>query len=691
MTKSGRKANAKASVTTNEGPVDWSAQFAVLRYVAIAITALALSVLNTRHLSTLFENDRHFSHLADFEREMAYRTEMGLYYSYYKTIINAPSFYTGLQQITNDNVTEYGHTINTLKRFNLYPEVFLSLAFRQFKWITNALGWKLERCWTVNRGDLSPVESCEGIGNPHYFYIDHVFALAGTTAGWLFVLGTLVGDSVLGGAIAVLAFAFNHGEATRVQWTPPLRESFAFPMIIAQIAVVTYILKNQRYGMSYSLAMAVFGCFSMLFWQFSQFALFTQVGSLFAVYAFDYIPRRTMETLLKGHLITFTVAYAMLFGNEMLLTSLYMASILSALVLVTFGSAMEKITVRPLYVSLTLLCFVIGTIAIKLGVSKLLQVEDDAHIFDILRSKFTDYATFHTRLYTCSAEFDFMPFETLQKLCDTWLIPCAGLGILLFVVSFFFVERGRLLYRIQEDGKPHGEVFYNVVQTACYAMMALLIMRLKLFLTPHLCICSALLANNKLLRTFKIHLDKRIHTLIIIVMIAAMAYEGKSNIEKQLRIKGEYSNPEQEQLFDWIQKETKPDAVFAGTMPVMANVKLSTLRPIVNHPHYEDVGIRNRTKAVYSVFSRKPIGEVHGTLKEMGVNYFVFQLFNCAFEPKRPYCAYRGMWDEADPENIERISNCDLYEAAVVHHDEHRILPFKLAYVRNNNYVVLQV
>lgn len=41
-------------------------------------------------------------------------------------------------------------------------QVFLSLAFRQFKWITNALGWKLERCWTVNRGDLSPVESCEG-------------------------------------------------------------------------------------------------------------------------------------------------------------------------------------------------------------------------------------------------------------------------------------------------------------------------------------------------------------------------------------------------------------------------------------------------------------------------------------------------------------------------------------------------
>ncbi|KJH47780.1 zinc finger, C4 type [Dictyocaulus viviparus] len=515
-----------------------------------------------------------------------------------------------------------------------------------------------------------------GITNPHYFYIKHVFALAGTTAGWLFVLGWLVSDNLLGGFMTALAFAFNHSEATRVQWTPPLRESFAFPMIIAQISIVTYILKNNRSGTFYAFGMMIFGVLAMLFWQFSQFAFFTQVTSLVSVYAFDYIPQRTMSCLLWGHLASFMISFVMLFGNEMLITSIYIASIISAFILLHFHFVLNRITLRPLYVATVLLCFISGTVLIKFGTTRLLRVEDDAHIFDILRSKFTNFSTFHTRLYTCSAEFDFISYETLQKLCATWLIPCAFLGVLLFGVSLLFMEGKELLYRSREQSKPHAEVFYNVVQMCCYAVMAVLIMRLKLFFTPHLCICSALLANDKLLKSAMIQLDKRVHAVIVVALIAVMAYEGRSNIEKQLSIKGEYSNPEQEMLFDWIMKETKPDSVFAGTMPVMANVKLTTLRPIVNHPHYENVGI-----------SKKSIKEVHKLLKEMGVNYFVFQLFNCAPDLVRPYCSYRGMWDEDDRENVENVSICDLMRVAVTQKDSHGIKPFTIAYSRNNNYV----
>jgi len=124
---------------------------------------------------------------------MLYRTEMGLYFSYYKTLITAPTFTEAVQQLVADNVTEYGHTINTLQRFNLYPELMLGAAYRVFKRIAEANDWTVEHCWRVNRGDgLPPVESCDGVGNAHYFYVNAVFVIAALTVPTMFIFGLLL-------------------------------------------------------------------------------------------------------------------------------------------------------------------------------------------------------------------------------------------------------------------------------------------------------------------------------------------------------------------------------------------------------------------------------------------------------------------------------------------------------------------
>ena len=44
----------------------------------------------------------------------------------------------------------------------------------------------------------------------------------------------------------VACYFFNHGEATRVMWTPPLRESWAFPFLILQLFLMTRLLDQKQ-------------------------------------------------------------------------------------------------------------------------------------------------------------------------------------------------------------------------------------------------------------------------------------------------------------------------------------------------------------------------------------------------------------------------------------------------------------
>ncbi|MFH4978317.1 hypothetical protein AB6A40_005026 [Gnathostoma spinigerum] len=551
--------------------------------------------------------------------------------------------------------------------------------------------WKVEVCWRTNRGQgLSPVDSCEGIGNQHYFYVTNVFNLFGTVATSIFFLGVLVSNSILGGLLAVASFFFNHGEATRVQWTPSLRESFGYPIFILQILLITFVLRNNLHGFRWWLLISYLTSLFMLFWQFAGFALSTQVGSLFAVFILDFVPLNTMMTILRGHMAGFLLGFCLLFGNEMLLTSLHFSSTVTFLFILYLDPLLRRIEFRPFYLLLTSAIFVTGCLSLRVLIGRSLHIEDDAHIFDILRSKFSDFANFHTRLYTCAREFDFLGMDTVSVLMKTLLLPAAIFASFSFLIYIFRTEVPTLLWRNLERSKPYPEIMYNLIQLVCFGLMAGLIMRLKLFLTPHLCIITALLANRKLMNvSFGFSIPLWIQRTFLFALLATMAFDGFSNIKKQRNIQGEYSNIDQEKLFEWIMRNTPADAVFAGTMPVMANVKLTTNRPIVNHPHYEDVGLRARTLTVYSLFSKKPLEEVYSSLKKMGIQYYVYQQAWCSQNNPKPECTYRSMWDLQDPANVRRESLCDIIQNAVITNNETLISPIKIVY-NAYNYVVFK-
>ncbi|KAK7885963.1 hypothetical protein WMY93_025584 [Mugilogobius chulae] len=145
--------------------------------------------------------------------------------------------------------------------------------------------------------------------------------------------------------------------------------------------------------------------------------------------------------------------------------------------------------------------------------------------------------------------------------------------------------------------------------------------------------------------------------MAVFCVLALMAVQGVSNLQAQWGIIGEFSNMPQEELLDWIQDNTQHNAVFAGAMPTMASVKLSTGRPIVNHPHYEDAGLRERTKLVYSMYSRMSGETVKRNLMKLKVDYFVLEDSWCT-RRTRPGCSMPEIWDIEDPENAGKVPLC---------------------------------
>uniref|UniRef100_A0AAQ5XQ89 Dpy-19-like 1, like (H. sapiens) n=1 Tax=Amphiprion ocellaris TaxID=80972 RepID=A0AAQ5XQ89_AMPOC len=589
---------------------------------ALFLAALA-GYLHWYHLSQLFENDRHFSHLSNLEKEMAFRTEMVVLASWYR-------MYTG---------------------------------------VMGYFGIPTKMCWSINRGEgLTPVDSCEGMGDPAYFYVACVFLLNGLMMSLFCGYGAYLSGSRLGGIITTLCFFFNHGESTRVMWTPPLRESFAYPFLVLQMLLLTYILRTRNLSRTAMVALGISNLCFMLPWQFAQFVLLTQVASLFASYILGYLAAAKMQSILVTHMITLGVCFILMFGNSMLLTSFYASSLVSIWVIIALRDRFAQVF-KPGIVIWVMqgLAWVGSTVLLKFLLSTILGASDDAHISGLIKSKFTSYNDFHTLMYTCAAEFDFMELETPLRYLKTLLLPINVLVVALIagrtVQDIVRTLRHGGSTSVKTDDVDEaagseiaakGELVYHSLQLVAFAVLAILIMRLKLFLTPHMCIMASLICSRQLFSWIG---EKFKHQVTVVVIMAIMAVQGVANLQAQWAIIGEFSNLPQEELLDWIQDNTRPNAVFAGAMPTMASVKLSTGRPIVNHPHYEDAGLRDRTKLVYSMYSRMSGETVKKNLMKLGVDFFVLEDSWCT-RRTRPGCSMPEIWDIEDPQNVGKIPLC---------------------------------
>ncbi|KAM8983030.1 protein C-mannosyl-transferase DPY19L3 isoform 3-T4 [Ara ararauna] len=574
----------------------------ILSVTVGGIVAISLGLLTSVYVATLHENDLWFSNIKEVEREISFRTECGLYYSYYKQMIQAASIQQGLHDLVYDNKTESVRTINILERMNVYQEVFLSILYR-----------------------ILPIQQYL---EPVYFYIYTLFGLQAVYVIALYVTSWLLSGTWLSGLLAACWYITNRIDTTRVEFTIPLRENWALPFFAVQIAAITYLLRTNLQPARERLTfMAVFVATFLfsLTWQFNQFMMLIQALALFVLDCFDLLPT-AKKKLKKGPLL----------------------------------NRLGKLILHVLLV----LCL---TLLINKFIKKILNLESDEHIFKFLKAKFGFGATrdFDANLYLCEEAFGLLPLNTFSRLSDT-LLFYIYVFVLLFmtvaavIVAFRNLSGSNQVQLMEKMGectitlKP--DAAYNLIHTVLFGCLALSTMRMKYLWTSHMCVFASFgLCSTEVwklvLKCIRLYTSQRMQVMkysISIITLLYISYKFWPGIMDELSELREFYDPDTVELMNWIKSNTPNTAVFAGSMQLLAGVKLCTGRTLTNHPHYEDKNLRERTKQIYQIYAKRSPEDVYGILRSFGTDYVILEDSICYERRHSRGCRLRDLLDIAN-------------------------------------------
>ncbi|XP_042262100.1 probable C-mannosyltransferase DPY19L3 isoform X1 [Thunnus albacares] len=600
-------------------------------------------------VNAIHENLLWFSQLTEVEREISFRTECGLYYSYYKQMLQAPSIQEGLSDLIHDNLTESKRTINLLQRMNIYQEVFLSVLYR-----------------------LLPIQSYL---EPVYFYIYTVFSLQAVYVIALYLTAWLLSGSWLAGVLTGVWYILNRVDTTRVEFTISLRENWSLPFLALQVTAITCYLRPQLTALQQKvmvwLMYVTTFCFCLT-WQFNQFILLVQALIIYTLDCADFLTTTQVTTLYLVQVSGLLSVWLLQFCNSMILGSLVLSFIVAVLFIrhcqsgLKTGSLLVRLGKLLLHSAMVFLL----TITINYLTKKALQLKSDEHIFKFIKSKFALGPTrdFDASLYLCEEAFGLLPLDTLERLAGTLLLYPYVLTLLLLsgmlaVATLQKLSRPKVGSVEERKGAGEGrvvtfrpDVAYNLLHTLFFGLLAFSTMRMKYIWTGHMCAVAAYgvcgtelwtLILNTLRCNSKV-LFRLVRYAVPLAMIGFLYYKFWPKLMEELSELREFYDPDTVELMTWISTKTPKRAVFAGSMQLLAGIKLCTGRVLTNHPHYEDKDLRERTRQVYQVYARRSPEEVHDILRAAGADYVVLENSICYERRHRRGCRLRDLLDLAN-------------------------------------------
>ncbi|XP_069757847.1 protein C-mannosyl-transferase DPY19L3 isoform X2 [Narcine bancroftii] len=625
---------------------------ATIKFVSFLIGGLIglfLGSVTSVYIATLHENDLWFSAIQEVEQEISFRTECGLYYSYYKQMLQAPTINQGLKELLYDNKTESRRTINLLKRMNIYQEVILSILYRTL--------------------------SLQNYVAPVFFYLYTVFGLQALYVISLYTTSWLLSGNWMSGALGAVWYILNRIDTTRVEFTIPLRENWSLPFFAMQLMAITYYLRPQLKPLQQMLSFCLIMASTFLFcitWQFNQFILLIQAAALFSLDCLDMVPHSKVASLYLVHVVSLLLVCILQFNNSMLLGSLVLSFILAALVVRCFQRNLKSGTFALRVVKLLVHLVVVFLLTVLTNniIKRILGLESDEHIFKFLKAKFGFGATrdFDAKLYLCEEAFGLLPHDTFQRLLHTLILPSYLLVLVITVTVAVIVAIRNLSCNscsnpfqnsaVKEENviMLRPDTAYNLIHNILFGLLALSTMRMKYLWTPHMCIfTSATICNNQFwslsLKALRLYSPQwvRVMKFAVPVLICFYLYnEFLPKIIAELSDLREFYDPDTVELMNWINVKTSKDAVFAGSMQLLAGIKLCTGRTITNHPHYEDKILRDRTKQIYQIYSKRSPEEVYSILRLYGTNYIVLEDSICYERRHSRGCRLRDLLDVAN-------------------------------------------
>ncbi|XP_051557942.1 probable C-mannosyltransferase DPY19L3 isoform X1 [Myxocyprinus asiaticus] len=617
--------------------------------VVIAVGLRLAGVIGLFHawcVNSIHENLLWFSHLKEVEREISFRTECGLYYSYYKQMLKAPSIQQGLYELIHDNTTESKRTINILQRMNIYQEVFLSILYK-----------------------ILPIQAYL---EPVYFYIYTVFSLQTVYVIALFITSWLLSDSWLAGALTGVWYILNRVDTTRVEFTISLRENWSIPFFALQVAAITCYLRphlkpiHQRVVLWLVFVSTFSFC---LTWQFNQFVLLVQALIIFTLDCLDFFTSEQVVSLYLIQVLSLLLVWLLQFCNSMILGSLVLSFIVSALFIKHFQTRLKTggFVTRVGKLALHTLLVLTLTFIINYSAKQILQLKSDEHIFKFIKAKFGFRATrdFDASLYLCEEAFGLLPLVTYERLAGTvllypYLCTLSVLFILLLLVALsnLSANGSRQISREREEWtfRMRPDVAYNLLHTVFFGLLAFSTMRMKYLWTGHMCAFAAFGVCGKEVWTLSLrvlHCNTKTTMRLIrysvpIIILAFLYYKFWPRLMEEISELREFYDPDTVELMEWIRLKTPKRAVFAGSMQLLAGIKLCTGRVLTNHPHYEDQALRERTRQVYQIYAHQSAEEVHKVLISVGADYIVLEDSICYERRHSRGCRLRDLLDLAN-------------------------------------------